>query len=78
MSKNYWNYCISEKTIADTIDIATFLSMQYNCLGYYCDVSIVRCIVTSLLPGTVLQWCRLFMRCRNLPAGHCVILVQAD
>ena len=49
MSKNYWNYCISEKTIADTIDIATFLSMQYNCLGYYCDVSIVRCIVTSLV-----------------------------
>ena len=28
LSKNYWNYCNSEKTIADTIDIATFLSMQ--------------------------------------------------
>lgn len=25
--KNYWNYCDSEKTIADTIDIATFLSI---------------------------------------------------
>ena len=28
MYKNYWNYCDREKTIADTIDIATFLSMQ--------------------------------------------------
>ena len=28
-SKNYWNYCHSEKTkIADTIDMATFLSMK--------------------------------------------------
>ena len=26
MSKNYWNYCDSETTIADTIDIAIFLS----------------------------------------------------
>ena len=28
LSKNYWNYFDSEKTIANTIDIATFLSMQ--------------------------------------------------
>ena len=49
MSKNYWNYCDSEKTIADTTDIATFLLMQYYCLGYYCDVLIVRCIGTSLV-----------------------------
>ena len=27
MSKNYWNYCDSKNTIADTIGIATFLSM---------------------------------------------------
>ena len=51
MSKNYWNYCDSEKTIADSIDIATFLSMQKHCLGYYCDISIVRCFVTSLIQG---------------------------
>ena len=28
------------------------------------------------LPGTVLQWYRLFKWCRNLPAGHCVTVVQ--
>ena len=28
--------------------------------------------VGTYLPGSVLQWCRLFKRCRNLPAGHCV------
>ena len=27
------------------------------------------------LLGTVLQWCRLFKRCRNLPAGHCATVV---
>ena len=25
----------------------------------------------------MLQWCRLFKRCRNLPAGHCVTVVKA-
>ena len=33
--------------------------------------------VRAYLPGTVLQWCRLFKPCRNLPAGHCVTVVQA-
>ena len=28
--------------------------------------------VGTYLPGSVLQWCRLFKQCRNLPAGHCV------
>ena len=32
--------------------------------------------VGTYLPGTVLQWCRLFKQCRNLPAGHCVAGVQ--
>ena len=32
--------------------------------------------VGTYLPGTVLQWCRLFKRCRNLPARHCVIVMQ--
>ena len=26
--------------------------------------------------STVFQWCRLFKRCQNLPAGHCVTGVQ--
>ena len=33
------------------------------------------CVSTYLL-GTVLQWCRLFKRCQNLPAGHCVTVVK--
>ena len=28
--------------------------------------------VGTYLPGSVLQWCRLFKGCRKLPAGHCV------
>ena len=32
--------------------------------------------VRTYLPGTVVQWCRLFKRCQNLPAGHCVTGVQ--
>ena len=33
--------------------------------------------VRTYLPGTVLQWCRLFKRCQYLPAGHFVTVVQA-
>ena len=33
--------------------------------------------VLTYLPGTVLQWCMLFKRCRNLPSGHCVTVVKA-
>ena len=33
--------------------------------------------VRTYLPGTVLQWCRLFKWCQNLPVGHCVIVVKA-
>ena len=33
--------------------------------------------VRTYLPSTVLQWCRLFKRCQNLPARHCVTVVQA-
>ena len=28
------------------------------------------------MPGTVLQWCRLFKQCQNLPARYCVAGVQ--
>ena len=33
--------------------------------------------VGTYLPGTVLQWGRLFKRCRNLPAMHCVTVEKA-
>ena len=32
--------------------------------------------VRTYLPGTMLKWCRLFKRCRNLPARHCATVVQ--
>ena len=32
--------------------------------------------IGTYLPGTVLQWCRLFKYCWNLPAWHCVTVVQ--
>ena len=32
--------------------------------------------VGTYLPGTVIQGCRLFKGCRNLPAGHCVTVVK--
>ena len=34
--------------------------------------------IGTYLLGTVLQRCRLFKRCRDLPARHCVAGVQAD
>ena len=33
--------------------------------------------VGTYLQGTVLQWGRLFKRCGNLPAVHCVTVVKA-
>ena len=33
--------------------------------------------VQNLPARTVLQWCRLVKWCQNLPAGHCVTVVQA-
>ena len=33
--------------------------------------------VGTYLPGTVLQWGRLFKQCRNLLAVHCVTVVKA-
>ena len=43
------------------------------CYRDVCCLSSVR----TYLPGTVLKGCRLFKRCRNLPAGHCVAGVHA-
>ena len=31
----------------------------------------------TYLPGTVLQWCKLFKQCRNISTRHCVTMVQA-
>ena len=48
----------------------TYLALCYRGAGCFS-------IVGAYLPGTVLQGCRLFKGCRNLPAGHCVTVVKA-
>ena len=47
----------------------TCLALCYSAAGCLSNVR-------TYLPGTVLQWCRLFKQCQNLPAGHCVRVVQ--
>ena len=41
----------------------------------YSDADCLSHVRTYLL-GTVLQWCRLFKRCLNLPAWHSVTVVK--
>ena len=48
----------------------TCQALCYSCESCFSNVG-------TYLPGTVLQWCRLFKHCRNLPARHCVTGVQA-
>ena len=42
----------------------------------YSGKDCLSCVRTYLL-STVLQGCRLFKRCQNLPTRHCVTVVQA-
>ena len=52
------------------ISLRTYLpELCYSGAGWLSSVG-------TYLPGTVLQWCRLFKQCQNLPAGHCVTVVQ--
>ena len=48
-----------------------------TCRALCCRTADCLSSVRTYLPGTVLQWCKLFKRCLNLPAGHCVTVVQA-
>ena len=48
---------------------STYRAMCYRGAGCLSSVG-------TYLPGTVLQWCRLFKHSQNLPAGHCVAGVQ--
>ena len=62
-------HCVAGVQAVLSVSEPTFRALCYS--GADC-LSCVR----PTLPGTVLQWCRLFKRCWNLPAGHCVIGVQ--
>ena len=60
-----------------TVVQAVLAMSEYTCRTLcYSDAG---CLsgVGVYLQDTVLQWCRLFKRCQNLPAGHCVPVVQA-
>ena len=48
----------------------TYRGLCYGGAGCFSNVG-------DYLPGTVLQGCRLFKQCGNLPAEHCVTVVQA-
>ena len=47
-----------------------------TCLALCCSGAGCLSSVRTYLPGTVLQWCRLFKQCQNLPTGHCVTVVK--
>ena len=52
-------------------------SFEPTCKALCCRGAGCSSGVRTYLPGTVLQGCRLFKRCWNLPAGHGVAGVQA-
>ena len=74
MFKGCWNlpadYC--EAGVQAVLEVS-----EPTCGALYCSGAGCLIGIKTYLPGTVLQWCRLFKRCRNLPAGHCVAGVQA-
>ena len=57
-----WCYCFSTAE-------PTYRALCYSGADCFSNVR-------TYLPGTVLQWCRLFKQCQNLPVGHCVTLVK--
>ena len=69
-----WNlpsrHCVAGLQANSAVLEPTF--QAHNCRGADCLSS-----VRTYLPGTVLQGCRLFQWCWNLPSGHCVAGVQA-
>ena len=74
-------HCVAWVQTVSAMSEPTCLALCYSgagCLSHALCCRGADCIsgVGTYLPGTVLQWCRLFKRCQNLPAGHCVTVVQ--
>ena len=55
--------CYSGATVL-AMSVPTYRALCYSDADCFSNVR-------TFLPGTVLQWCRLFKWCQNLPAGHC-------
>ena len=71
--KQCWNlparHCV-------TVVKAVLAMSESTCRALCCRGAGCLSNVRTYLPGTVLQWCRLFKQCQNLPAGNCVTGVQ--
>ena len=52
---------------------AALVVFEPACLVLCCRGAVCLSSFGSYLPSTVLQGRRLFKRCQNLPAGHCVL-----
>ena len=62
-------HCVTVVKTVKAVSEPTCRALCYSdadCLSY----------VRTYLLGTVLQWCRLFKRCLNLPAWHSVTVVK--
>ena len=62
-------HCVKVVQIVLAMSEPTYQTLCYSDADCFSNVR-------TYLPGTVLQWCRLFKRCQNLPSGHCVTVVQ--
>ena len=63
-------HCVTGVQAVQVVSEPTCLALGYSGEGCFSNVGVY-------VPGTVLQGCRLFKRCWNLPAGHCVAVLQA-
>ena len=63
-------HCVTVVKAVLAVSESTCLTLCYSDAGCLSNVR-------NYLPCTVLQGCRLFKRCKNLPAGHCVTVVKA-
>ena len=89
MFKQYQNlhagHCVTVVKAVLAMSEPTYRALCYGGAGCWslpaghCFYSGESCFsnVGVYLPGTVLQGCRLFKQCQNVPAGHCVTVVKA-
>ena len=90
MFKQYQNlhagHCVTVVRAVLAMSEPTYRALCYGGAGCLSNVgvylpgtvfTVVKAVLAVFLPGTVLQGCRLFKQCQNLPAGHCVTVVKA-
>ena len=62
-------HCVTVVQTVLAMSVPTYRALCYSGAGCLSGLR-------TYLPGTVLQWCRLFQQCQNLPTGHCVTVMQ--